>query len=223
MITINVQKKYGERLVLDIQDLTFKRGVNYALVGANGSGKSTLLKIIDNQIKADGTIEKEKLIVSYMPQKSYAFNLSVINNILLPVKAQDRKTMYEKAIELIAALGLSHLTKKNASHLSGGETQRMALARTLMLPSDLLLLDEPTAAMDIGSSIIARDVINKYKNNQSSFILATHSINEAIALADYILYMENGKIVEIVPSKDFFYSINDSRTKAYIEQYNINN
>lgn len=223
MITINVQKKYGERLVLDIQDLTFKRGVNYALVGANGSGKSTLLKIIDNQIKADGTIEKEKLIVSYMPQKSYAFNLSVINNILLPVKAQDRKSMYEKATELIASLGLSHLTKKNASHLSGGETQRMALARTLMLPSDLLLLDEPTAAMDIGSSIIARDVINKYKNTQSSLILATHSINEAIALADYILYMENGRIIELVPSKDFFQSINDSRTKAYIEQYNINN
>src|SRR5574344_1279395 len=94
MIDVTAKKTYGDRTVLNVNNLVFERGKAYALVGANGSGKSTLLKVIDGQIKADGKINIPKYIkVGYMPQNSYAFSMSVKNNIWLAVKTKDRKNL----------------------------------------------------------------------------------------------------------------------------------
>lgn len=203
MIKINANKKYGDRVVLDV-DLEFEEGKRYALIGANGSGKSTLLKILDGQLKAKG----EKQLngadnVGYMPQNSYAFSMSLKSNVFLAcpdASRFDRKTRIyynDRCFELIDKMGLWKLRYKNAAKLSGGETQRMALCRTLVMKHDMLLLDEPTSAMDVAAAVIAENVIEEYcKTFAPTVIFATHSLKQAARLADEVLFLHDGKVIE---------------------------
>lgn len=198
MIEITAKKQYGDKVVLDVGKLTFEEGKAYALIGANGSGKSTLLKIIGNQLKAEGErVVSKELTIGYMPQQSYAFAMSVKRNIMLPVKAMDKKKRRYKLNALTNDLGLRGLLHKNAVKLSGGETQRMALARTLMVRCGLLLLDEPTAALDVGQAKAVIELLNKeVKENGVTLIFATHSLKQAELLADEALFLCGGKLME---------------------------
>lgn len=195
MINISAIKSFDKKTVLEILNISLEENKCYALMGANGSGKSTLLKIIDRQLKSDNGARTENVKVGYMPQSSYAFSMSVKRNILLPLKWSERKRYSKKADYLIKELGLEKYGKKNATRLSGGETQRMAFCRALLVPCDLLLLDEPTSAMDVEQ---ARTVINllKQEKKDRTVIFATHSIKQAEELADEVLFLYNGKLIE---------------------------
>ncbi|MCL2817813.1 MAG: ATP-binding cassette domain-containing protein, partial [Clostridiales bacterium] len=143
-----VRKEYGGRCVLDIKSLRIERGKRYALLGANGSGKSTLLKILAGTVKqTEGAITSGvsgKKAVGYLPQTPYGFSFSVLKNVLLALDDEpERRAKAEAACE---AVGMGALINADASKLSGGETQRMAFARIISMPRQLLLLDEPTAA-----------------------------------------------------------------------------
>ena len=137
-------KTYEGRKVLDFPGMELQKGRIYAVIGANGSGKSTFAKILSGILTAD-----QKVIhfcgenVGYMPQKNYAYRMSTKANILLNGKDEAH------ANALMDAIQLRHLENKRADKLSGGETARMALARLMMKPYDLVILDEPTAAMDM--------------------------------------------------------------------------
>ncbi len=191
----NIKKTYGERTVLDIGDLTFIKGETVAIVGPNGSGKSTLLKIIADVIKADsGDVEKSGRIY-YLPQQSVPFRKSVRKNILFSMENADDKE--KRCDEILEELKLTDLAGKNAKGLSGGECQRLTLARVLVNDGDFLLLDEPSSAADIEGTETIEKAIRKYKEKTGcGVIMTTHSPVQALKLADRIIMLDNGKIAE---------------------------
>jgi len=213
MIEINnLKKTYKDRDVLDIDGFAFENGKKYALIGANGSGKSTLIKIIAKVISPDkGSVTIEgKNKIAYMPQKPLGFNLSVTNNMKI-AGGNDFMPLLEK-------LGLIHLKKKNASRLSGGETQRVALARMLAVGGEIMLLDEPTSAMDIESATLAESLLLE-ETKSKLVIFATHSIQQAERLADIIIFLHEGKILEYLPAGEFRKTCQNEKTKEFIGRY----
>ena len=199
MIIINdLIKKYNNTPFLNIPALNIEQGSAYAIIGTNGCGKSTLIKLVARIIKADsGIIEyPQDINIAYMPQKSFAFNMSVKNNLSFCIKGsiKDKKIIVD---DILGKLDLIGLKNAKASRLSGGELQKMALARTLAREHNIILLDEPTASMDISSVITAEKCIKEYiKRYNCTLVFATHSIQQAERLSDYAIFMDNGKIVE---------------------------
>lgn len=209
---------YDRQMVLDFPGMEFEPGKIYAIIGANGSGKSTFAKgvagIVSNKEKK--VVLDKNISVGYMPQKSYAFRLSVEKNILLSGDDKD------KATQLMEALQIQHLAKKNASRLSGGETARMALARILMKSFDLVLLDEPTAAMDIETTSLAEDLLMEYcRKTGCVLILVTHSLQQARRVADEVLFFHKGKLVEAGSKEKILYTPEKAETKKFLEFYGV--
>lgn len=171
----NLKKLYGGRTVLDIDYLEIGKGECVVLVGHNGSGKSTLLKILAGVLKAtQGTVEVRG-DVYYLPQQSLPFNKSVKNNILYCLEG-DRKSRSGICEEILTAFDLKHLEAKNAKGLSGGECQRLALARVLSRKTDILLLDEPTSAADSESRKRINSLIaDYYKKTGCTLIMTSHT------------------------------------------------
>lgn len=185
-------KTYGSRRVLDFPAFTFDSGRIYAVIGANGSGKSTLARILSGIEAGDDKARPlSGVSVGFMPQKNFAFRMSTKANILLNGSDENR------AVSLMDALSLAPLADKNAQKLSGGETARMALARLLMRRYDLVILDEPTAAMDMEftakSEALLRD---SCRETGCAVLLVTHSIPQARRLADDLLFLHKGELKE---------------------------
>ncbi|NLW69573.1 MAG: ATP-binding cassette domain-containing protein [Eubacteriaceae bacterium] len=211
----NLTKTYGGRRVLSIDNFNFEKGVIYAVLGANGSGKSTLAKLLCSLERAD---EMSKITdigkVLYMPQKSYCFQMSVMKNILLGGRDEKRAKM------LIERLGLTRLSASAAASLSGGESARMALARTLMSKCDMLILDEPTAAMDISSTSVSEEIIKEYaRENGCCVLLITHSVKQALRVADEVIFLYEGEIAEWGEAKSVLNDPKDGRTRRFLEFY----
>ena len=183
-------KKYGEGFALEFPGAELANGKIYALLGANGSGKSTLARVISGWLKPEGggaVISGAR--VGYLPQKSMGFRMSVKKNIMLGGKDEKR------ACGLMERLSLKDLEKARAGRLSGGECAKMCLARVLMGDYDLLVLDEPTAAMDVAGTLEAEGLIREYAaDRQCPVILITHSLSQARRLADFTWYAEGGSI-----------------------------
>lgn len=198
MILPALKKTYQGQVVLDIPSIEVADGSIVAICGQNGSGKSTLAKILAGIEKpdTDAKMDISAKSVGYLPQQSYAFHMSVRRNVLLnkdPKRTKAENVAHAEA--LLQKIGLEGMTKKNAKKLSGGETQKMALARLLMKPYDLLILDEPTASMDTASLPTAEALIRDYQSSTGCTILIiTHSPEQAQRLADQIIHLENGEL-----------------------------
>jgi tungstate transport system ATP-binding protein len=180
------------RTILDIPDLTLLPGRRYALLGANGSGKSTLLQLLaDHLTSPDGEI-------GYLPQKPHAFALSVRRNIGLGIPKQlyPGQPVYNNLIERqLEAVDLQGLHAARGSRLSGGEAQRMALARLLVVPRKILLLDEPTAALDLDSLTRIEEIIRRYlADHNCLLVLATHQFSLARRLCDDLIFLDRGQV-----------------------------
>lgn len=196
MIFQNISKTYDDKEVLKIENLELEPGKIYAIIGSNGCGKSTFLKVISKQVKSDkkATIDFDGGKVCYMPQKNYAFKMTTLKNVLIATSSSSK----EDAMDLLKRLKIDNLAKQKASKLSGGETARMALCRTILSGADVLLLDEPTAAMDIESTKLSEELIKEYnEQNGATIIIVTHSINQARRIADFVIFMRDGEIVEM--------------------------
>ena len=205
MILPALKKTFQGQVVLDIPSIEITDSSIVAICGQNGSGKSTLAKILAGIEKPDTAVSSgalphsasAKCTVGYLPQQSYAFHMSVRSNILL--NKDPKKTAQENAAQartLLQKIGLENMAKKNAKKLSGGESQKMALARLLMKPYDLLILDEPTASMDTSSLPTAEAIIRDYQSHTGCTILIiTHSPEQAQRLASQIIRLEGGKLV----------------------------
>ena len=211
-------KSYGSRTVITLESLSLSEGKIYGVIGANGSGKSTLAKVLAGIIKPDsGTAPLEEGIsVGYMPQKSYAYRMKLISNLLL---AKPDKL---RARALMEGLNLTALAGARADRLSGGETARMAMARLMMKRFELLILDEPTASMDMESTILAERQIKKYCSETGcTVILVTHSIQQARRLADEILFFSSGVLTESGPVSSVLDNPRKEETKRFLEFYGI--
>lgn len=210
-------KTYDGIGVLDFPGMELKPGTVYAIIGANGSGKSTFAKILAGILPAD---RKGKLMdaaaVGYMPQKNYAFRMSAKSNILLNGKEKAR------AESLMDALQIRHLENKRADKLSGGETARMALARLMMRSYDVVILDEPTAAMDMETTSLSEDLILRYvKETGCALILVTHSLQQARRVADEVLYFHKGRLLEYGSKETVLYEPVTAETRQFLEFYGV--
>lgn len=194
--------RYGDVTALDIDGLVLERGTSYAVIGANGCGKSTLARCIAGVLEptAGAVALEADDRVRYMPQRSYAFYGSTRANVLLGADAASG-TM-GRAEELMDALDLTALAQQKAKRLSGGQTARMALARTLVGPGTWLLLDEPTAALDGESMLEAERLVQEYRESfDAGVVYITHSLKQAARVSDMLVFMEGGRIVEMGRTK----------------------
>lgn len=210
-------KTYDGVRVLDFPGMELRPGTVYAVIGANGSGKSTFAKILSGVLKADQGGQKHDVkSLGYLPQKSYAFRMRVRANLLLNGDDSAR------AEELMEAMGISQLADKPAHRLSGGETARMALARLMMKAYDLIILDEPTAAMDMEATVLAEALMRSYvRRTGCTLILVTHSLQQARRLADEVLYFHKGVLAEAGSKDAVLEHPADQRTIRFLEFYGI--
>ncbi len=194
----NITKSFKlEELYSDLS-LTIPKGQFVTILGPNGCGKSTLFNLltnIDTEFSGNVVIKKNGKplykTISYMQQKDLLLPwLSVLKNIILggTIQKLDKKELLKKADYYLELLGILHLKNKFPSNLSGGEKQKVSLIRTLILETEILLLDEPFSAIDYNTRLELQATIFKYaEKNNTTVILVTHDIDEAIAVSDRIL------------------------------------
>ena len=218
MKTLPVTKTFEGTRALDIPALELQPGKIYAIIGANGSGKSTFARVLAGVLPSDqgGRPLAENVQVGHMPQKSFAFRMSVLKNVCLTGGAKER------AMELLAELGIAHLAKRKAEKLSGGETARMALARIAMKPYDLVILDEPTASMDVESTLLAEDMMRRIVSESGcAMLLVTHSLQQARRVAHEALYLQKGQLLESGPADKLLYDPEKEDTRRFLHFYGI--
>ena len=217
MKTAAFTKSYGGVTVLDMPSVALEPRTVTAVIGANGSGKSTLAKVLAGIEPADKkTRAGLSGRVGYLPQRSFAFRMSTARNIAL------NGTDAARTAHLTEALGLTPLSKRSAKRLSGGETAKMALARLLMADYDLLILDEPTAAMDMESTLAAEVLIAAAaRETGCAVLLITHSLAQAERCADRVLFLQKGRLIEQGETKAVLTSPTEPETKAFLEFYGV--
>ncbi|MDR1605142.1 MAG: ATP-binding cassette domain-containing protein [Gracilibacteraceae bacterium] len=197
---VQVEKYFRGRPALSIAAYTFERGGRYALMGPNGSGKSTLLRLLAGVLRPDaGEIRVEGLAadaIGYMPQFPYIFGFSVLKNVLiaLPAGGAERRTARAAALQALERLEIGHLAARPGGTLSGGEKQRLALARMLVRPRQLLLLDEPTSSLDRAGTLLAEQVLAECARQGCALVMASHDQGQAQRLARTVLLFESGRL-----------------------------
>ena len=217
MKTTAFTKTYNKRVVLDLPELMLPEGKITAVIGPNGSGKSTFAKVLSGIEAAD---DRRAILtgvsVGYLPQKSFPFRMSTEKNILQNGNDPAR------AASLMKTLGIEALAGQSAKKLSGGETARMALCRMLMRPYGLLILDEPTAAMDMESTLAAEGCIRRYCDETGcGVLLITHSISQARRLADRVMVFHEGSIIEQGDAECVLSSPREEQTRRFLEFFGV--
>ncbi len=231
-------KAYGETPVLDDISFAVKPGEVIVVVGPSGCGKSTLLRCLNGlEPTQSGRVRLGSETVAYggknltqlrqrigMVFQSYELfpHLTVLDNILLaPTKVQKRpKAEVQKEAEaLLERVGL--LNKKNSypRELSGGQKQRVAIVRALCMHPEILLFDEVTAALDPEMVREVLDVMMDLAKNGRTMVIVTHEMQFARAIADRVLFLDGGKIVEEAPPKDFFDHPKTERAQRFLRTF----
>lgn len=210
----NLKKSYQKRTVLDIPNMKLEKGRRYAVVGENGSGKSTFIKMLAGILKSDGEgdIQNEKYHISYMPQTPYIFDMSVLDNMKKTIKG---KTTAELE-HILEKMGISHLKDKKATLLSGGEKQRLAFCRVIRQPCEVLLLDEPTTAMDVCGAKLFEQCLQDYQKKYCcTVVMVLHDIAQVKRLADEIIFMKEGKMIMRGEYKKLFFKTDNPFVREY--------
>jgi tungstate transport system ATP-binding protein len=224
----NIEKSYGAVKALEAVNLETVGGKTTVILGTNGSGKTTLLRILAGLEKQDkGSIlfnDKEtnakemRQIATLVFQRTAMFSRSVYGNLAYGLKNRGRKDaeIREEITLALQAVGLRNFEKRKANRTSGGEQQRIALARAFLLNPQILLLDEPTANLDPNSATIIERAIEGRTKERNIIMLATHNLSQAKRLANEVVHIHNGKIVEIASSKEFFSDPRSEITRKFI-------
>ena len=186
-------KRFGERRVLDGLDLTVRRGEFVALLGRSGSGKSTLLRVLarlDADVEGTATV-RGSLSVAFQQPRLLPWR-KVWRNVTLGLHIDDPR---ERALRALTEVRLAERADAWPKTLSGGEAQRVSLARALVREPDLLLLDEPFGALDALTRLTMRGLVTRlWEQHKPAVLLVTHDVDEALALADRVLVLAGGRI-----------------------------
>ena len=216
----------GILLISDVNFTLENKGIN-AILGPNGAGKSLLLSLIHGLIKpAIGTIlwddnpaHKTKLDRGYVFQSPIVLRRSVRDNLIYPTKAL-RKNISIQPDDIENMLKLAHLSPRAdqpAASLSGGEAQRMAIARALITQPTTLLLDEPCSNLDPASTKLIELMIHDFVAQGGSVFISTHDLAQAKRLAETVLFMESGELIEQRQAKSFFAAPATPQGQSYLE------
>jgi tungstate transport system ATP-binding protein len=208
----SIRKEYGSTTVLNIEDLTILEGRLYTLIGANGAGKSTLLNILAfllpptaGEIYYDGrrvdwsrgSLEEKRKKVTLLHQSPYLFGGTVFANVAFGLKArgipgEEQQRLVEKALDVV---GLREFGERKARELSGGEAQRVAMARALVLSPEVFLLDEPLANIDRETAGLLEDVIASLPSLGTTVVMTTHDPDLPNRLNGASIFLEGGRVV----------------------------
>jgi sulfonate transport system ATP-binding protein len=189
----HLRRAYGSRVVIDRLNLRIERGEFVALLGESGCGKTTLLRALAglDPIQGGHILAPRRPAVVFQEPRLLPWD-SLWRNVSLGLQVPDAR---ERAAAALAEVGLGDRLDDWPRNLSGGQAQRVALARALVQQPELLLLDEPFAALDALTRIRMHDLVRELvANHQPGVLLVTHDVDEAIALADRILVMRDGAI-----------------------------
>ena len=201
-----IKKKYRETLVLDIDELLIKKGEITGITGSNGAGKTTMLHIVaglDLQYEGRVTYDGRQLdrdIIERMTlvfQKPYLFRRSVFDNIAYPLQIREwtREKIKERVAETAVMIGIEDLLTKKGHQLSGGESQKVSLARAIAIQPQLLLLDEPTSNLDPESVIRMEEAIKSYsEEHKATVLMITHNMEQAERICQNQIRLELGRM-----------------------------
>jgi tungstate transport system ATP-binding protein len=213
---VDIKKSYRAVKALHSVSLDLQGGKIIVLLGVNGAGKTTLMRIMAGLENADsgklyfnnqnidcGALRK---VSSLVFQKSAMFSTSVYDNLAygLKIRKVPKDEIKRKVTDALQAVRLSGFEKRRAKKTSGGEQQRIALARAFLLEPHVLLLDEPTANLDPNSATIIEKAIVGQKSAQRIILMATHNLSQARRIAGEIVHIYNGEIVEVATPEAFF-------------------
>src|ERR1700761_7090899 len=193
-----VRRRFGERQILRGVDLQVRPGEFLALLGASGSGKTTLLKILGGlDREAEGRVRvPARVSIAFQEPRLLPWQ-KAWRNVAFGLRGADVR---ERATEALREVGLAHLADQWPKTLSGGEAQRVALARALVRDPDLLLLDEPLAALDALTRLrMQRLIADLCARRGLTAILVTHDVDEAVTLADRAVVLRDGALAHELP------------------------
>ena len=237
MISVkHLNKKFGDVTVLKDINLEIKEKEVVCIIGPSGSGKSTILRclnyleepsggdiVIDNIKLEKGTnlnaIRKE---VGMVFQRFNLFpNMTVLQNIMLaPVEVRkiSKQKAEEKALALLRRVGLEHKASSYPDELSGGQQQRVAIARALAMNPEVLLFDEPTSALDPEMVKEVLDVMKALAKEGMTMVVVTHEMGFAKEVADRVMFVDGGYILEENEPEEFFSNPKNERTKSFLSK-----
>src|SRR6056300_37615 len=232
-----VKKWFGDFQALAGVDITVKDREVMVVLGPSGSGKSTLIRCInrlevhqEGEIVVDGVemtndmrnIEKIRSEVGMVFQQFNLFpHLTVLDNITLApiwVRKRARVEAEAKAMELLERVGIPEQANKFPGQLSGGQQQRVAIARSLAIEPKIMLFDEPTSALDPEMIKEVLDVMKELAKSGMTMIVVTHEMGFAREVADRLVFMESGDVVEVGTPEHFFTNPTEERTKLFLSQ-----
>ena len=238
----DLHKSFGELAVLKGIDFQADTGEVIVIIGPSGMGKSTFLRCINyierpekgiieiDNVKVDAEKCTEKEIKQLRLKTSMVFqnynifkNKTVIENVMLPmtsVQKIEKEIAKEKALQYLDQVGLLDKVNEYPSRLSGGQQQRVGIARAMAVNPKLILLDEPTSSLDpelvLGILDILRNLANEHKR---TMIIVTHEMSCAKEIADRIIFMDDGRIIEEGTPEEIFSNPQNERTKRFLERF----
>jgi polar amino acid transport system ATP-binding protein len=232
---VNLKKNYETKVVLDGVDLEVFPGQIVAVIGSSGSGKSTVLRcvnlledILDGQIFLEGieisepdvNQDKVREQIGLVFQSFNLFgHLSILENItlaLIHVKKMSKEEARQKALTWLERIGLADKADSYPDKLSGGQQQRTAIVRAVAMEPKVLLLDEVTSALDPELVGEVLSLIKDLKATGTTILMATHELSFAREVADWVIFLEKGKILEQGEAKEFFDNPKEPRTKEFL-------
>ena len=215
----------GEVAILDGINLMLGAGAPTVLIGPNGSGKTTLLRaamgllpLTSGRITWGGREAVAPTRRAIVFQRPAMLRRSASDNVhyALAAAGVPRAARYDRVAELLALVGLDSLERRPARRLSGGEQQRLALARALARDPEILFLDEPTASLDPHATKAIEDIVRTVSARGVKVVMATHDLGEAKRLAGEIVLLHRGRVIESGPADAFFTSPKTNEAKKFI-------
>lgn len=231
----NVSKSYGDVDVLKNINVKVNKGDVIAIIGGSGSGKSTLLRCIDRMEEvSSGEIffngKNIKDIADYHQRVGMVFqqfnlfpNMSVLDNIILaPIKLKimDKGKALEEARKLLDSVNLLDKAQSYPNNLSGGEKQRVAIIRTLIMNPDIILFDEPTSSLDPQMTLEVLDLIRKLVNLKITILIVSHELKFVKEVAKRVWFIHDGKIMSDETIVDTFENPNNKILKDFVANVN---
>ncbi|MFT8930648.1 MAG: amino acid ABC transporter ATP-binding protein [Sporolactobacillus sp.] len=231
-------KKFGDQHVLKAINLIVEKGDVIAIIGPSGAGKSTFLRclngletkdsgtiLIEDEVFDDSDKERSKRIRAKMGMVFQSFNLfphmTALKNVMIaPIKKKkgSKEAILDLSKELLEKVGLKNRMDFYPSHLSGGQQQRVAIARALSMNPDIMLFDEPTSALDPELVGEVLTVMKELATEGMTMIVVTHEMGFAREVANRVVFMEDGQIVEENHPQQFFNHPKTTRTKEFLEK-----
>lgn len=220
LAALNLEYAYNGANVLNQVNFSLPKGQIMGILGVNGAGKSTLLKCLNRilQPKQGSVLVKDEDLarfnrnkvaqkLGYVPQSHARSRIVVFEAVLMGrkphLKWHLKKKDYLLVEKILNQLGLSHLADRNTEDLSGGELQKVALARALAQTPEILLLDEPTSNLDLNNQLEVMELLRRIVNEEDlSAVIAIHDLNMALRFCDRLLFLKDRRIHAVVASKD---------------------